>query len=226
MARRLLAAQFAAFSVSKKAFPRRPKKWPAMRPGALEGVTMHIGRNNELTSQAEIVRAHVKKQLLRIAAFNRKPPPDRKRAASNDSAVIGPDTDSWVADPRYPEILEALPVAVYATDAAGRITFFNEAAAALWGRRPVLGQELWCGSWRIYMPDGTPLPHEQCPMAVALREDRPVRNVDAIAERPDGTRIRFMPYPTPLHDAFGALIGAVNILVDITTLRASGSPAQ
>jgi hypothetical protein len=76
------------------------------------------------------------------------------------------------------------------------------------------------------MPDGTPLPHEQCPMAVALREDRPVRNVDAIAERPDGTRIRFMPYPTPLHDASGALIGAVNILVDITTLRASGSPAQ
>jgi PAS domain S-box-containing protein len=194
---------------------------------------MHVGRNSELTSQAEAIRAHVKKQLLRIKDFKRKPPsrltsppPDLKRAANRASDVNDPDTDGWIADPRYPEILEALPVAVYATDAAGRITFFNEAAAALWGRRPVLGQELWCGSWRIYMPDGTPLPHDRCPMAVALREDRPIRNVDAIAERPDGTRVRFMPYPTPLHDASGALIGAVNILVDITTLRVSGSPAQ
>jgi len=187
---------------------------------------MHVGRNSELTSQTEAIRAHVKKQLLRITDFKRKPPPDLKRIASNDSAADDPDMDSWIADPRYPEILEALPVAVYATDAVGRITFFNEAAAALWGRRPVLGQELWCGSWRIYMPDGTPLPHDRCPMAVALREDRPIRNLDAIAERPDGTRVRFMPYPTPLHDASGTLIGAVNILVDITTLRASGSPAQ
>jgi two-component sensor histidine kinase len=58
--------------------------------------------------------------------------------------------------------------------------------------------------------------HDQCPMAVALREDRPVRGVEAIAERPDGTRVPFIPYPTPLHDASGALIGAVNMLVDIS----------
>jgi PAS domain S-box-containing protein len=194
---------------------------------------MHIGSDNEFTSQAEDIRAHVKKQLLRIAAFKRTIPsspanraPDPKLAAESDAAFESLGTGGWVADPRYPEILEALPLAVYATDADGRITFFNEAAAALWGRRPVLGQELWCGSWRIYMPDGTPLPHDRCPMAVALHEDRPIRNVDAIAERPDGTRVAFRPYPTPLHDASGALIGAVNILVDISTLRASGSPAQ
>src|SRR3546814_7698493 len=38
----------------------------------------------------------------------------------------------------------------------------------------------------------------------------------AIAERPDGTRIPFLAYPTPLRDASGAQVGAVNMLVDIT----------
>ena len=53
-------------------------------------------------------------------------------------------------------------------------------------------------------------------MAVALRENRPVRGAEAVAERPDGTRVPFIPYPTPLHDASGTLIGAVNVLVDVS----------
>src|SRR5947209_5105559 len=65
-------------------------------------------------------------------------------------------------------------------------------------------------------PDGTPMPHDECPMAVALKEGRPVRGAEAVAERPDGTRVPFIPYPTPLRDASGALVGAVNMLVDIS----------
>jgi len=114
------------------------------------------------------------------------------------------------------DLLEALPVAVYVTDAQGRITFFNEAAANLWGRRPQLGTDQWCGSWRLYWPDGRPMAHDECPMAVALREGRPVYGFEAIAERPDGTRLRFFPYPTPLRDASDQLIGAINLLVDAT----------
>lgn len=120
----------------------------------------------------------------------------------------------WM-ETRYAEVLQALPFAAYTTDADGRITFYNESAAALWGRRPVLGQDRWCGSWRIYDLDGTLLPHDHCPMAVAIREDRKVRGVTAFAERPDGTRVHFRPFPTPLHDANDNLIGAVNVLVDI-----------
>jgi PAS domain S-box-containing protein len=112
-------------------------------------------------------------------------------------------------------ILQALPVAVYTTDAAGKITFYNEAAAQLWGVRPELGKSEFCGSWKLYWPDGTPLPHHDCPMALALRERRPIRGMEAVAERPDGTRVPFIPYPSPLFDASGALIGAVNTLVDI-----------
>lgn len=117
--------------------------------------------------------------------------------------------------PTASEILDHLPAAVYVTDAEGRITYFNEAAAALWGRRPTLNVDQWCGSWRLYRPDGVPLPHDQCPMGLALKEGRPIRVGPAIAERPDGTLVRFMAYPTPLFDTSGVLKGAVAMLVDI-----------
>jgi PAS domain S-box-containing protein len=114
------------------------------------------------------------------------------------------------------KILQALPVAVYTTDAAGHITFYNEAAARLWGVEPELGKSEFCGSWKLYWPDGTPLPHRECPMALALKERRPITGMEAIAERPDGTLVPFIPFPTPLFDASGKLIGAINTLVDIT----------
>jgi PAS domain S-box-containing protein len=114
------------------------------------------------------------------------------------------------------DLLEALPVAIYTTDAQGRITFYNRSAAELWGHHPELGSSQWCGSWHLYWPDGRPLPHGECPMAIALKEGREVRGVEAIAERPDGTRVRFLPYPTPLRDASGRLVGAINLLMDIT----------
>lgn len=118
--------------------------------------------------------------------------------------------------PAQTDLLEALPAAVYTTDTEGRITFYNRAAADLWGHRPELGVSQWCGSWRLYWPDGRHMPHSECPMAVALREGRPIRGVEAIAERPDGTRVRFMPYPTPLRNGSGRLTGAINLLVDRT----------
>jgi PAS domain S-box-containing protein len=129
-------------------------------------------------------------------------------------------------DARFREIIEALPAAIYTTDAAGRITFYNEAAAAMWGRRPTLGDDQWCGSWKLYESDGTPLPHDECPMAVALKTGRPVRNVEAVAEKPDGTRVPFAPYPTPLFDTSGELVGAVNMLVDLTHRKQAEENAQ
>jgi PAS domain S-box-containing protein len=107
-------------------------------------------------------------------------------------------------------------VAVYATDAGGRITYYNQAAVDFWGHRPQIGTDQWCGSWRLYWPDGRPLPHDECPMALTLKERRPVRGMEAVAERPDGTRVPFMPYPTPLFDAQGELVGAINLLMDTT----------
>jgi PAS domain S-box-containing protein len=114
------------------------------------------------------------------------------------------------------DLLQLLPAAVYTTDAEGHLTFYNQAAADLWGYRPQIGTAQWCGSWRLYWPDGRPMAHEECPTAIALKEGRPIRGGEAIAERPDGTRIRFAPYPTLLTDASGRVTGAINLLVDIT----------
>ena len=113
-------------------------------------------------------------------------------------------------------ILEALPEPIYMTDANGRITFYNSAAAAMWGVHPEIGKSEFCGSWKLYWPDGRPLPHDECPMAVALKEKRANRGLEAVAERPDGTRVPFLAYPTPLFDDAGNLAGAVNMLVDLT----------
>jgi PAS domain S-box-containing protein len=126
------------------------------------------------------------------------------------------------------KLLQALPVAVYTTDAAGYITFYNEAAAALWGRRPKLNSDQWCGSWRMYWPDGTPLPHDECPMAVALKERRNVtgNGQEAVAEQPDGTRIPFMAFPSLLRDAAGEVVGALNMFVDISERKRSEEIAQ
>ena len=112
-----------------------------------------------------------------------------------------------------------MPAAIYATDADGTIRYFNRAAAELAGREPVLGKDKWCVTLRLHKLDGSPLPHDECPMAIALREGRAVRGAEAIAERPDGTRFPFIPYPTPIFDRSGKVIGAVNMLVDVSEQR-------
>lgn len=113
-------------------------------------------------------------------------------------------------------LLDALGVAVYTTDADGRIIQYNEPAAEMWGRHPELGVDLWCGSWKLYWSDGQPMEHGECPMAICLKEGREVRGYEALAERPDGTLVPFMPLPSPLFDDEGNLAGAVNVLVDLT----------
>jgi two-component system CheB/CheR fusion protein len=124
------------------------------------------------------------------------------------------------------DVIRALPAAIYTTDAAGRITFYNEAAAELWGCCPELGKSEFCGSWKLYWPDGRPMPHGQCPMAIALKERREIRGMEAVAERRDGSFVNFVPYPTPLYDASGTLIGAVNMLIDISDRKRADMQAQ
>ncbi|RWO37313.1 MAG: PAS domain S-box protein [Mesorhizobium sp.] len=119
-------------------------------------------------------------------------------------------------DNTYHQILDALPVAIYTTDQDGTITYYNRAAAELAGREPNVGKDKWCVTFKLFTADGKELPHDECPMAIALNENRPVRNQEAVAQRPDGSFFPFLPYPTPLRDEHGTLIGAVNMLLDLT----------
>ena len=148
--------------------------------------------------------------------------PERSSASSRSVGIdpnVRPLFDAPSIDsPSYRQFLEALGVAVYTTDASGRITFFNEAAAEFWGRRPEIGEE-WCGSLTLFWPDGRPMPHDECPMAIALKLGRSVRGYEGMVERPDGTRAAFMPFPTVVFDAEGIMLGAINVLIDVTERR-------
>ena len=113
-------------------------------------------------------------------------------------------------------LLDDLPVPIYTTDATGTVTYWNRACIECAGREPRLGKDRWCVTWQLYTTTGDPLPHEKCPMAQAIQQKRAVRDTIAIAERPDGSRVAFKPYPTPLFNEDGSLAGAVNMLIDVT----------
>jgi PAS domain S-box-containing protein len=136
--------------------------------------------------------------------------------------VAGGDLENSV----FRELVEALPVAIYTTDAGGRLTYFNAAAAKLSGRVPELGTDKWCVTWKIFLPDGTPLPHDQCPMALALKGVEVPTGIECIAERPDGTRFWFTPCPAVVRDAQGRIIGGINLLMDITDRKVSEMEAN
>ena len=113
-------------------------------------------------------------------------------------------------------VLDRIPVPVYITDPLGAVTYWNQACVDFAGREPKLGEDKWCVTWKIYTTTGDYLPHNQCPMADAIRQKREIRGAVAIAARPDGTRRAFRPYPTPLFDQSGQLTGAINMLIDVT----------
>jgi PAS domain-containing protein len=113
-------------------------------------------------------------------------------------------------------VLDALPIPVYMTDAEGSVTYWNQACVDFAGRVPQLGEDRWCVTWRLYTMSGEFLPHDQCPMAEAIRRREPIRNVIAIAERPNGRRVAFRPHPTPLFGRDGTFTGAVNMGIDVT----------
>jgi PAS domain-containing protein len=147
--------------------------------------------------------------------------------AENPEALLDAALDAIARDGSGPETLfDNVDVPVYIADADGLITYFNDACVNFAGRTPVVGQDRWCVSWKLATEDGVPLPHDQCPMAVAIRERRRVRNVAAVAERPDGGQIRFRPYPTPLIDEDGRMTGAINLLITFTRCGAGAAHAR
>lgn len=126
------------------------------------------------------------------------------------------------SEDRYRRLVELAPVAVYSCEApSGLITFYNGHAQTLWGRAPNLGDtdDRFCGSLRLTRPDGTHLPHDQTPMAVALREGKAFREQEVVIERPDGTSIHVLVNIDPICDSSGKVLGAINAFYDITNRK-------
>src|SRR5262245_50088661 len=117
------------------------------------------------------------------------------------------------------ELLGALPAAIYVTDAAGGVTYCNEAAVNLWGATPKLGEDKWSSFSRFYYASGTPMAIEGCPTEIALTQARAVQGSEAILERTDGSTVPIIPYPKPLRDANGTIVGVVNMTLDISARK-------
>ena len=141
-------------------------------------------------------------------------------ARNDPEQLLDTALDALAAGPECRGMLDELSVPIYTTDAHGAVTFWNRACVDFAGREPELGQDRWCVTWQLYTTTGEPLRHEDCPMAQAIKHKKPIRDVIAIAERPDGSRVAFKPHPTPLLDGDGRLIGAVNMLIDVTGQQA------
>ncbi len=121
------------------------------------------------------------------------------------------------------ELVEILPAAVYVCNADAVVVSYNKRAAELWGRVPKLGDTdlKFCGSHKLFRPDGTFLPHHETPMELVLRTGQPAHDQEAIIEHPDGARLPVLVNIAPLFDESGALIGAVNCFQDLTARRQS-----
>jgi PAS domain S-box-containing protein len=130
------------------------------------------------------------------------------------------------AEHHYQQLIQSLPAAVYTCDTAGRITLCNEAAVKLWGFRPKLGEDMWYGCWKYFRPDGSAMPPDERPMAIAIREGRSVRGLEMIVERRDGTRAWVLPHPDPIRDQSGRILGFVNMLVEIDELKRAEQKAR
>ena len=127
----------------------------------------------------------------------------------------------WDAE-RYRTLFELSPVAVYSCDATGVIREYNGRAVELWGREPAAGDtdERFCGSFRLFRPDGSFMPHDECPMSeVVAGVIAEARDAEVLIERPDGSRITVVVNIRPLKNERGDIAGAINCFYDITARK-------
>src|SRR5688572_23273945 len=94
----------------------------------------------------------------------------------------------YFQDSQYIQLLQSLQTPLYTTDLKGKITFYNKAAAALWGREPDVAKDRWCGSIKTYTSDGTPLSLLEGPMAECIRRSTPISGEELVIDRPDGSK--------------------------------------
>jgi PAS domain S-box-containing protein len=145
-----------------------------------------------------------------------------KEVANANGVVFELRDDEQVLELPAP-LFEQLPFAIYVCDREGLVLRYNRCAAELWGRTPKLGDpnERFCGSYQMFRPDGSLLPHHECPMADVLRTGISVREQEVHIERPDGLRGIALVNIEAIKDVDGNIVGAVNCFQDITERKRS-----
>jgi PAS domain S-box-containing protein len=159
-------------------------------------------------------QANLQAQDSRRAALNLMEDAIRARQAMESLNV-----ELLESEERYRTLFESAPMAVFVCDHAGVIQHYNARAVELWGREPVRGVERYCGSLKLWLPDGTLLPHEKSPIVEVLRTGIPVRGVEVFIERPDGSRLPVLVNFSPLKDPSGEITGAIASCTDISVRK-------
>ena len=133
-----------------------------------------------------------------------------------------------LSETRQRALMEIMPAAMFICDQEGLITYYNQRAAELWGRRPQLAdpQDRFSGALRLHRPDGSPLPHDESPMAAAVLRGRGTRHEEIIIERPDGTLVVASFNIDPLYDPAGRPIGSINVFEDMTDFKQAQAQLQ
>jgi two-component system, chemotaxis family, CheB/CheR fusion protein len=162
-----------------------------------------IGERIMLLNAREIVREKSPEKLILLAFEDITERKNTEGEKDEQNAV-------------FRKLVKDIPAAVYSCDTNGYINFYNHAAEKIWGQKPVIGKDLWCGSWKIFESDGTPVPLDKCPMAVAIKERRSVKSTELIIERKDNSRSYILVHPQAEFDNNGIFTGAVNFAFDIT----------
>ncbi len=136
---------------------------------------------------------------------------DRKRA---DEALR-------LSNEQYRNLFQSVPAAVFSCDKEGVVQDYNRRAEEYWGRAPKRGDpaERYCGSFKLYLPDGIHLPHEQSPIVDVLRDGQPRENLEVVIERPDGSRLPVLVNFFPLTGVDGEVVGAITCFSDTTQMK-------
>ena len=162
-------------------------------------------------NHSELRKANVQAQDSRRAAFNLMEDAVRSRQAMETLNLELSESEE-----RYRTLFSSAPMAVFVCDRNAVIQHYNRRAVELWGREPVCGVEQHCGSVKLWLPDGTLLPHAQSPIMEVLRTGIPARNVEVFIERPDDSRLPVLVNFAPLKNAQGEITGAITSFTDIT----------
>ena len=162
-----------------------------------------IGERVILLSALEITREKKEEKLILLSIEDIT---DRKKAEE----IIKQSGEKFM------QLVQGLPAAVFSTDHTGHITFYNDAAIKLWGRKPEIGKEIWHSDFKIFNADGSPLPVDNTPIGIALRDGRSKIHEEIILERPDGSRSHVLTHPQAEFGLSGEVIGGINMLFDIT----------
>ena len=99
----------------------------------------------------------------------------RKPAPGNEiDEVLRAGSAPREAGLQFRRLLQKLPAGAYTCDAEGLITYYNQHAERIWGRAPKLNDAVdrFCGSFRLFSPEGSPIAHDRCWMALALETHR------------------------------------------------------